>query len=77
MFGNDYIMKMISSFTAVVAQLLGLKKDMNHEQVFIVVNDTLEKFYRLNSKLLQSLTNEDLLALMHSNGILDLSLIHI
>jgi len=64
-------MKMISSFTAVVAQLLGLKKDMNHEQVFIVVNDTLEKFYRLNSKLLQSLTNEDLLALMHSNGILD------
>jgi len=71
MFGNDYITKMISSFAAVVAQLMGFKKEMKHEEVFKLVNDTLEKYYRLNSKLLQSLTNDDLLALMHSNGILD------
>ncbi|QGQ96658.1 hypothetical protein EHS13_18135 [Paenibacillus psychroresistens] len=71
MFERDYIMRMLTSFTAVVARLMGLRKEMKHEQVFVVVNETLEKYYRLNSKMIQSLTDRNLLELLSSNGELD------
>jgi tetratricopeptide (TPR) repeat protein len=71
MFERDYIMRMLTSFTAVVAQLMGLKKEMKHEQVFVVVNETLEKYFRLNSKMIQSLSDRDLLNLLKVNEELD------
>jgi tetratricopeptide (TPR) repeat protein len=71
MFERDYIMRMLTSFTAVVARLMGLQKELKHEQVFVVVNETLEKYYRLNSKMLQALTDRNLLELLSSNGELD------
>jgi hypothetical protein len=71
MFERDYIMRMLTSFTAVVGQLMGLKKEMKHEQVFVVVNETLEKYFRLNSKMIQSLSDRDLLNLLTINEELD------
>jgi tetratricopeptide (TPR) repeat protein len=71
MFERDYIMRMLTSFTAVVARLMGLKQEMKHEQVFVVVNETLEKYYRLNSKMIQALNDRDLLDLLSNNGELD------
>jgi hypothetical protein len=71
MFERDYIMRMITSFTAVVAQLMGLRKEMKHEQVFVVVNETLEKYFRMNSKMIQSLSDTDLLNLLKNNDELD------
>lgn len=71
MFQRDYIMRMLTSFTAVVAQLMGLKKEMKNEQVFIVVNETLEKYFRMNSKMIQSLTDQNLLDLLSNNDELD------
>jgi tetratricopeptide (TPR) repeat protein len=71
MFERDYIMRMLTSFTAVVGQLMGLKKEMKHEQVFVVVNETLEKYFRLNSKMIQSLSDRDLINLLKVNDELD------
>jgi tetratricopeptide (TPR) repeat protein len=71
MFERDYIMRMLSSFTAVVAQLMGLKKEMKNEQVFVVVNETLEKYFRLNSKMIQALTDQDLINMLSNNDDLD------
>ena len=71
MFERDYIMRMLTSFTAVVAQLMGLKKELKNEQVFVVVNETLEKFFRMNSKMIQSLTDQNLLDMISNNGELD------
>src|SRR5665647_2369622 len=71
MFERDYIMRMLTSFTAVVAQLMGLKKELKNEQVFVVVNETLEKYFRMNSKMIQSLTDQNLLDMISNNGELD------
>ncbi|MEX2461375.1 MAG: DUF6483 family protein [Paenibacillaceae bacterium] len=71
MFERDYIMRMLTSFTAVVARLMGLKKEMKYDQVFVVVNETLEKYFRMNSKMIQSLTDQDLLNLLSNNDELD------
>ncbi|MDB5053122.1 MAG: hypothetical protein JWM44_1172 [Bacilli bacterium] len=68
---RDYIMRMLTQFTAAVAQLMGLKQEKKHDQIFIVVNDTLEKYYRLNSKLLQSMSDRDLLSMLKTNEMLD------
>jgi len=71
MFERDYIMRMLTSFTAVVARLMGLKKDIKHDQVFVVVNETLEKYFRMNSKMLQALSDQNLLDLLSNNEELD------
>jgi tetratricopeptide (TPR) repeat protein len=71
MFERDYIMRMLTSFTAVVGQLMGLRKEMKHDQVFVVVNETLEKYFRMNSKMIQSLSDTDLLNLLKNNDELD------
>jgi hypothetical protein len=71
MFERDYIMRMLTSFTAVVARLMGLRKEMDNEQVFVVVNETLEKYFRLNSKMIQALTDRDLLNMLSNNEELD------
>jgi tetratricopeptide (TPR) repeat protein len=71
MFERDYIMRMITSFTAVVARLMGLRKEMKHEEVFVVVNETLEKYFRMNSKMIQALSDMDLLNLLKNNDELD------
>jgi tetratricopeptide (TPR) repeat protein len=71
MFQRDYLMRMLTQFTAVVAQLMGLKKEMKHDQVFVVINETLEKYFRLNSKLIQSLSDRDLLTMLKSGELLD------
>jgi tetratricopeptide (TPR) repeat protein len=71
MFERDYIMRMITSFAAVMGQLMGLKKAMKNDEVFVVVNETLEKFFRLNSKMIQSLTDRDLLNMLSNNEELD------
>jgi tetratricopeptide (TPR) repeat protein len=70
-FERDYIMRMLTSFAAVVGKLMGLHKEMKHEQVFVVVNETLEKYFRLNSKMIQALTDQDLLNMLSNNEELD------
>jgi tetratricopeptide (TPR) repeat protein len=50
---------------------MGLKKELKHDEVFVVVNETLEKYFRLNSKMIQSLTDRDLLNMLSNNEELD------
>jgi tetratricopeptide (TPR) repeat protein len=50
---------------------MGLKNEMKHDEVFVVVNETLEKYFRLNSKMIQSLTDRDLLKMLSNNEELD------
>jgi hypothetical protein len=71
MFERDYLMRMLTSFTAVVARLMGLKKEMKNDQVFVVVNETLEKYFRMNSKMIQALSDQNLLDLISNNEELD------
>lgn len=67
---RDFIMRMIEQMTTVVAQVVGLKRDRKPAEIIIVVNASLEKMFRLNSNLINSLSDRDLLDMMKTNDLL-------
>lgn len=71
MFQRDYFMRMISQMTEALGQVLGLRKQMKQEEALLVLDDLLDKHFRLSSKLIRSLSDEDLIKVMTTNGLID------
>lgn len=71
MFQRDYFMRMISQMTEALGQVMGLRKQMKQEEALFVLDDLLDKHFRLSSKLIRSLSDEDLMKVMTTNGIVD------
>jgi hypothetical protein len=71
MFQRDYFMRMIAQMTEAIGQVLRLRQEQKHEEALIVIDELLEKHFRLNGKLVRSLSEEDLIRLMSKNGIPD------
>lgn len=71
MFQRDYIMRMIEQLTQFAAQLAGLRREMKHDQALQLIDEHLGRFFRLNTRLANSLTESDLLAMMSSGGYLE------
>jgi len=71
MFQRDYFMRMISQMTEALGQVLGLRKQMKQEEALLVLDDLLDKHFRLSSKLIRSLSDEDLIKVMTTNGLVD------
>ncbi|RCW44310.1 DUF6483 family protein [Paenibacillus prosopidis] len=71
MFQRDYFMRMIEQMTEAVGQILNLRRDRKHEEALLVIDDLLDKRFRLSSKLIRSLSDEDLMKVMTTNGMLE------
>lgn len=71
MFQRDYFMRMISQMTEALGQVLGLRKQMKQEEALLVLDELLDKHFRLSSKLIRSLSDEDLIKVMTTNGLVD------
>ncbi|WP_135550975.1 DUF6483 family protein [Paenibacillus cymbidii] len=72
MFQRDYLLRMIQQMTEAIGAIAGLRKEMKKEQALQTLDETLSKFFRLNSKLLNSLSEKDLLAMMTTNELLSI-----
>ncbi|KKC47567.1 MULTISPECIES: DUF6483 family protein [Paenibacillus] len=68
MFQRDYIMRMIEQLGQVAGAVLGLKKEWRHAEALQAIEELLEKQFRLNSRLLRSLSDEDLVAMLSRSG---------
>ncbi|REK71463.1 DUF6483 family protein [Paenibacillus paeoniae] len=71
MFQRDYFMRMIGQMTEALGQVLGLRKQMKQEEALLVLDELLDKHFRLSSKLIRSLSDEDLINIMTTNGVVD------
>ncbi|RIX50861.1 hypothetical protein D3P08_19405 [Paenibacillus nanensis] len=71
MFQRDYFMRMINQMTEALGQVMGLRKQMKQEEALLVLDELLDKHFRLSSKLIRSLSDEDLMKMMTTNGIVD------
>lgn len=71
MFQRDYFMRMIEQMTEAVGQILNLRRERKHEEALLVIDDLLDKRFRLSSKLIRSLSDEDLMKVMTTNGMLE------
>lgn len=69
MFQRDYLMRMIGQMTEVLGQVLQLRKERKQEEAVLLLDELLDRQFGLSSKLLKSLSDEDLLKLMSTNGV--------
>ncbi|AJY75674.1 DUF6483 family protein [Paenibacillus beijingensis] len=69
MFQRDYFMRMIGQMSEAMGQVMGLRSQRKQEEALLVIDDLLEKQFRLNARLLRGLADDDLIALMTTNGI--------
>ncbi len=71
MFQRDYFMRMIEQMTEAVGQIMNLRQSRKHEEALLFIDELLDKRFRLSSKLIRSLSDEDLMKVMTTNGILE------
>lgn len=71
MFQRDYFMRMIEQMTEAVGQILNLKRQHKREEALLVIDDLLDKRFRLSSKLIRTLSDEDLMKVMTTNGLVE------
>ncbi|HTG71268.1 MAG TPA: DUF6483 family protein [Candidatus Udaeobacter sp.] len=71
MFQRDYFMRMIEQMTEAVGQIMNLRQARKHEEALLYIDELLDKRFRLSSKLIRSLSDEDLMKVMTTNGILE------
>lgn len=71
MFRRDYIVRMIEDMTAMVAKVLTLKQERKTTEALWEVDELLNRHFRLNSRLLNSLSVEDLIEMFRLGGVIE------
>ncbi|MDO7907825.1 DUF6483 family protein [Paenibacillus sp. JX-17] len=61
MLRRDYLVRMIEEMTDVVARVFTLKQDKKHTEALLELDELLRKQFRLNSRLLNSMSAEDII----------------
>ena len=69
MFQRDYFMRMIEQMTEVLGQVLKLRREQKQVDALQLIDELLDQRFRLSSKLIRSLSDEDLMKVMTTNGI--------
>lgn len=68
MFQRDYFMRMIAQMTEAIGQIMKLRKEHKQQEALFVIDELLDKEFRLSAKLIRSLSDEDLIQVMTTNG---------
>ncbi|WP_020620200.1 DUF6483 family protein [Paenibacillus daejeonensis] len=71
MFQRDYFMRMIEQMTQSIGQVVGLRDRKEHLQALAIVDELLDREFRLNSRLIDSLTDQELVGMLTTGGVLD------
>lgn len=71
MFRRDYIVRMIEDMTAMVAKVLTLKQEKKTTEALWEVDELLGRHFRLNSRLLNSLSVEDIIDMYRLGGVIE------
>ncbi|WP_150273527.1 DUF6483 family protein [Paenibacillus tepidiphilus] len=71
MFRRDYIVRMIEDMTAMIAKVLTLKQERKTTEALWEVDELLGRHFRLNSRLLNSLSVEDIIDMFRLGNVLE------
>ncbi|WP_054943430.1 DUF6483 family protein [Paenibacillus ihuae] len=71
MFRRDYIVRMIEDMTAMVAKVFTLKQEKKITEALWEVDELLGRHFRLNSRLLNSLSVEDIIDMYRLGGVIE------
>ncbi|GAB6992437.1 DUF6483 family protein [Paenibacillus pini] len=68
MFRKDYLMQMVEDMMEVVGKVFGLKQERKFTEALWEIDDLLSRSFRLNSRLLNSLSVEDIIDMFRLSG---------
>lgn len=68
MFRKDYLLQIVEDMVEMVGKVFGLKQQKKYTEALWEIDDLLSKNFRLNSKLLNSLSVEDILEMFRLGG---------
>ncbi|MFB9331015.1 DUF6483 family protein [Paenibacillus aurantiacus] len=71
MFQRDYFMRMIEQIGEVSGVLLGLRREKKQEEALQIIDEQLDKLFRMNGKLIRSLSDTDLIRMMSRSGVVE------
>lgn len=71
MFRRDYIVRMIEDMTAMVAKVFTLKQEKKTTEALWEIDELLGRHFRLNSRLLNSLSVEDIIEMFRLGGVIE------
>lgn len=71
MFRRDYIVRMIEDMTAMIAKVMTLKQEKKTTEALWEVDELLIRHFRLNSRLLNSLSVEDIIDMYLLGGVVE------
>ncbi|EHB59530.1 MULTISPECIES: DUF6483 family protein [Paenibacillus] len=71
MLRRDYLMRMVEDMTQMIAKVFALKQERKHTEALWELDDMLRRQFRLNSKLLRSLSASDIEQLFYNHGYLE------
>ncbi|WJH34043.1 hypothetical protein N6H14_29450 [Paenibacillus sp. CC-CFT747] len=71
MYQRDYILRMIEQITTAIATISGLRKEQKQQQAFDLLEELLNRHFRLNSKLLTSLSERDIIGILQKDGVVE------
>lgn len=71
MYRKDYLLRLVEEMTQVISKVFGLKQQKKHTEALWEIDEMLSRRFRLNSKLLHSLSAADIVQLFRSGGIVE------
>ncbi|SFI89409.1 hypothetical protein SAMN02799624_02539 [Paenibacillus sp. UNC496MF] len=71
MFQRDFFMRMIQQMGEAAGVIMGLRQQRKHEEALLVIDDLLDRQFRMNGKLIRQLSDADLVRMMTTNGVVE------
>jgi hypothetical protein len=68
MYQRDYILRLIEQMASGLSVIMGLRREQKPEQAIAAVDELLNRLFRLNSRLANTLSEKDLIAMFTFNG---------
>lgn len=69
-------MRLIAQMTETVGQVMGLRRERKQEEALLYIGEELDKRFRLNARLIRSLSDEDLVRMMTTSGVVETANLH-
>ncbi|WP_054956873.1 DUF6483 family protein [Paenibacillus dakarensis] len=71
MYRKDYLLRLVEEMTQVISKVFGLKQEKKHVEALWEIDEMLSRQFRLNSKLLNSLSPDDIVQLFRSGEMVE------
>ncbi|WP_219835841.1 DUF6483 family protein [Paenibacillus sp. R14(2021)] len=76
MFQRDFFMRMIEQMGEAAGVVMGLRQQKKNEEALQVIDDLLDRQFRMNGKLIRQLSDADLVRMMTTNGVVETTNLH-